>query len=126
MWAFRLSTFIVSVHTRTKATLSPIIEQLLYIYGAAHHSIEAIIFCLELEAGEWEKLGNCQKMGSSSIWVENHSQIWFVAKIMGFEQIDPSFHIGGEGVAIVNSNTNINSRWVFDTLASPTSLMASW
>lgn len=42
----------VSVHTSTKATLSPIIEQLLYIYGAAHHSIEAIILCLELEAGE--------------------------------------------------------------------------
>lgn len=116
----------VSIHTSTKATLSPIIEQLLYIYGAAHHSIEAIIFCLELEAGEWEKLGNCQKMGSSSIWVEKYSQIWFGAKIMGFEQIDPSFHIGGGEAVIVNSNTNINSTWVFDTLASPTSLMALW
>lgn len=42
----------VSVHTSTKATLSqcPIIEQLLYIYGAARHSAEAIILCLELEA----------------------------------------------------------------------------
>lgn len=42
----------VSVHTSTKATLSqcPIIEQLLYIYGAARHSAGAIILCLELEA----------------------------------------------------------------------------
>lgn len=37
---------------------------------------------------EWEKLGNCQKMGSSAISVASRGQIWFVTEIMGLEQID--------------------------------------
>lgn len=40
------------VHTGTKPALSqrPIIEQVLYIYGAARYSTAAITFCLQIKA----------------------------------------------------------------------------
>lgn len=120
----------VSVHTGPKATLSqrPIIEQLFYIYGAAHQSAATITFCLEMEAVNEKNWGSCQKMGSSGATAESHGQIWFVAEIMALEQNRPEPSDLGrevEGGAIkgvaVNSNSGINPRWAVDILASPSS-----
>lgn len=58
----------VNVHTGTKATLSqrPIIEQLLYIYGAACHSAVAITFCLEMKAVNEKNWAIVKKWGQAS------------------------------------------------------------
>lgn len=57
----------VCVHTSTKATLSqcPIIEQLLYIYGAARHSAAAIILCLQKEAVNEKNWAILKKWGQA-------------------------------------------------------------
>ncbi len=58
----------VNVHTGTKATLSQrlIIEQLLYIYGAACHSAAAITFCLEMEVVNEKNWAIVKKWGQAS------------------------------------------------------------
>lgn len=66
----------VSVHTGTKATLShrPIIEQLLYIYGAARHGEAAITFCLEMEAANEKNWSIVKKWGQAPYQL-SHGQI---------------------------------------------------